>query len=58
MQTALERKYGGHRKMKNLIKQHAFWSLLALIGMIMAVVTGHQIMSGMKPRDNSATERE
>ncbi len=44
--------------MKNLIKQHAFWSLLALIGMIMAIVTGHQIMSGMKLKDNSAAKQK
>lgn len=32
--------------MKNILKQHQFWACLALVGMVMAIITGHQMVSG------------
>lgn len=34
--------------MKNVLKQHQFWACVALIGMVMAVITGHKLIGGGK----------
>lgn len=32
--------------MKNLLEKHEFWACLALLGMVMAIITGHQMVGG------------
>lgn len=32
--------------MKNILKQHQFWACVALVGMVMAIITGHQMIGG------------
>lgn len=33
-----------------MLKKHQFWSVVAIIGMIMCMITGHAMVSGHRPK--------
>lgn len=43
--------------MKDLLNKHQFWACLAMLSMLMAIVTGHQMVSdGHKKADKSGED--
>lgn len=37
--------------MKKILKQHQFWACVALVGMVMAIITGHKLIGGGKDKE-------
>lgn len=38
--------------MKDILEQHRFGAMVALIGMVMTLITGHQMIGGGKKTDD------
>ena len=34
----------------NMLKKHQFWAVVAVVGMVMCVFTGHAMVAGHKPK--------
>lgn len=50
MTIVLRETYRG-QKMKDILEQHRFWAMVAMIGMVMTLITGHQLAGGGKKKD-------
>ena len=42
--------------MKDLLNKHQFWACLAMLSMFMAIVTGHQLVSGGHKKEEKSDE--